>query len=231
MDFPSRIAALVAVLSFNATTARAEAPAGVASAPPARPTALAQVDGPPSLRLELRNPPSAWTPVCPLPCLEPVPLGVEYRVTGNGVRSSSVMELVAAPGQRVVVEARAGGSQGAYVGGIVLGSAGGVAILGGLFVWLANAVCGNGNECASPGSPTAETAGLAVAGVGLAAVAFGIVLTLSNPRSELTQRLVNTVAAPPAMEGPKLQAALWHANPTATLAPPAATFPVFTQRF
>ena len=52
------------------------------------------------------------------------------------------------------------------------------------------------------GEPDRETAGLAVAGVGLAAVAFGIVLTLSNPRSELTQRLVNTVAARP-HGGPK----------------------------
>jgi hypothetical protein len=130
-----------------------------------------------------------------------------------------------------LVEAREGGRESAYVGGIVLGSAGGVAIVGGLLVWLANAVCGNGNECASPGSPTAETAGLAVAGVGLAAVVGGIVLTLSNPRSELTQRLVSTVAAPPAVVDPKLQAALWHSSPATPLAPPGATFPVFTQRF
>ncbi len=164
------------------------------------------------------------------------PLGATYRVSGARLRRSPVLELEGAPGQPGSLVASEGGSTTGLVAGVVLTSAGGAAILTGLVVWLGSALCGTGDGPASSSncaSSTAETVGLAVAGVGVAAVVGGALTLAFNPHSSLKQTLVQPVAntSSPRTESRARSTLRREPERDRVGAPAVIAFPILDRRF
>ena len=185
---------------------RASTPAPPAAAPP--PQAPATMQGPPpaasivvhidtdspSLVLQAQTPGGrwdgrgGWTTVCQGSCDQPVPLGVLYRVSGDGVRSSRPFQIGGQPGGRAQLVATTA-SSGSFTTGIVLASVGGAAAVIGLSLTLLGLVvgtyCGFGVSCT--GDAGLITGGLVTTGVGVVGIVIGIVLASGNARSKVQQ--------------------------------------------
>jgi len=178
----------------NAATAALDSP--VPTAVPA--SAMVRLDAPAGATLEVRTP-TAWVPICTAPCDMQLSTLDRYRVARE-VRPSSEFTLAAPrPDERVVIHVIPA-SQGRFVAGIVATSVGGGATLAGLLIWAEAAVCGNGNECASPASPSLEAAGIGIAVAGVVTLITGLALTVPNVHSRTSQE----TAPSPRASGPSL---------------------------
>ena len=79
-----------------------------------------------------------WVPVCAAPCDRAVSPKFEYRIAGDGIRSSRAFSLSAHDGGRETLTVDEGSKSG-FVLGIVSASVGGLVMVIGLFVVLVNA--------------------------------------------------------------------------------------------
>lgn len=131
----------------------------------------------------------SWLLACEAPCDKLLPLGHEYRLVGPGVLPSGQFFLDASPGQRVAVTARTASVAG-YRGGIVLVAFGSLAIAGGLFVTLLGFIAAGNCDAYKCGTPWGEVAGGLIALAGVAGVAGGLALALSNEQSQQTQQIL-----------------------------------------
>jgi hypothetical protein len=171
----------------------------------------------------------SWFLACEAPCDKLLPLGHEYRLVGPGIVPSRPFSLDASAGQSVAISARTA-SVTRYRGGIVLVALGSVAIAGGLFVTLLGlfAASCDAEQCGPPWGLVAG--GLIVLG-GVAVVAGGIVLALTNEQSDQTQRIVFP-KPPPRPDTAWLRAPVWRdsVKDSATGAARVA-IPIFSRSF
>ncbi len=196
---------------------------------------VVRIAAPQDVTLELKSRDTrAWQPVCNAPCNVPVPLDADYRVVGEGMRSTSTFKLVDVPGRPVDVEVEPA-SKASFGGGIALLSVGGAAVVIGLTVALVGAVandtdglgCGIDNpdpsSCPSNSGNGLVTGGLVTAAVGAAALVGGIVLTVSNAHSSTRQAVASWL--PPLPGRPQVA---WTASPTDGAGEGRAVLPRFT---
>jgi hypothetical protein len=176
--------------------ATAPPPAAVAAqGPPAPAMVVVHIDtDSPDLLLQAQSPGGRWngrgewTTVCAGSCDRPLPLGVLYRVTGDGVRSSRPFEIGGQPGGHAQLMATTA-SSGSFTTGIVLASVGGAAAVIGLSLTLLGLLvgtyCGFGTSCT--GDASLLTGGLITLGLGTAGIVIGVVLAGGNARSKVQQ--------------------------------------------
>ncbi|HSQ63235.1 MAG TPA: hypothetical protein VLM85_08460 [Polyangiaceae bacterium] len=171
-----------------------QAPATVQGPPPAASIVVHVDTDSPSLVLQAQTPGGrwdgrgGWTTVCQGSCDQPVPLGVLYRISGDGVRSSRPFQIGGQPGGRAQLVATTA-SSGSFTTGIVLASVGGAAAVIGLSLTLlglfVGAYCGFGTSCT--GDAGLITGGLVTTGVGVVGIVVGIVLAAGNAHSKVDQ--------------------------------------------
>jgi hypothetical protein len=218
-------------------------------APGQLPTAVVHIEtDEPYLVLQVQSPGGRWdgrgewTTVCGGSCDRPVPLGLLYRISGDGIRSSKPFEIGAQPGSRVHLYATTG-SSGSFVTGIVVLSLGSASALIGLSLTLLGALvgayCGYGVSCS--GDAGLLTGGLITLGVGVVGIIIGAVLIGGNSRSTVTQ-VAGSNANPDALRvrwatgAPERRSPAWETARSAAGAAfgpgaTAATIPIFGTAF
>ena len=165
---------------------------GSAPAAPVPPSAVVPVhaEGPDGAELQQdATGHSDWKTVCSLPCDKQLPTGNHYRIMGEGIRASGEFTLHADSGQRDNLTV-VGGSKGLFtlgVVGIVVGSALlPIGLLTALVGYSEKALydpsIGNTND----GSGTI-TVGWTLALIGLAGGIAGLVLTINNSKTTVSQ--------------------------------------------
>ncbi len=163
-----------------------------------------------------------WVTVCSAPCDKAVSPQYDYRISGDGIRSSRVFSLSARGGEHETLTVDEG-SRGGFVLGIVGASVGGVVMIVGLFVVLVNATA-NLVDQTTGGSPnrSGEDLGWGISAVGLAGVIGGVVLLASNSKSGVTQSSASSVGSLPSNPWapvPAFRDALRESIPKAAFAP------------
>jgi hypothetical protein len=146
------------------------------TAPPAK-TAVVHIESERSVRLEALSGEKSYSFVCTSPCDKAVDLGAQYRIAGDGVRTSRAFSIEGQQGQRIVIEVDPG-SKAAFVGGIVLVSLSPVVSIVGLLIWALNSV---------DGSEGGRTVGIGIALGGLLGLTGGIIMIATNASTKQTQ--------------------------------------------
>lgn len=204
-----------------------------AAAPPA--SATPEAAGAPSVVVHIEGSETAqlqrdangnhreWVTVCSAPCDKAVSPQYDYRISGDGIRSSRVFSLSARGGEHETLTVDEG-SRGGFVLGVVSASVGGLVMVIGLFVVLVNAtaslVDGSSGMSSSP-DRSGETLGWGISAVGLAGIIGGVVLIASNARSGVTQSSTSVSLLPssPWTPVPAFKDALRESIPKAAFAP------------
>jgi hypothetical protein len=164
-------------------------------APPPPPSAIiaVHVDGPDGAELQQDAGNDDWKTVCQVPCDKQLPTGRNYRIMGEGIRASGDFTLHADAGQRETITV-SGGSKNLHtlgIVGIVLGST--VAGIGLLTVLGGYAIQAGYNSDRALGIPNSNdgsgtiAVGWTMTLVGLAAGIGGLVLTLNNSKTTVSQ--------------------------------------------
>jgi hypothetical protein len=164
------------VPSFAGLVVAAVVAADPAFADAPSPVVPVHIDSPRPVKLETRVP--RWHPLCESPCDQRLPVDVEYRITGDGMRASDKFRPVARDGEEVVVSVAPGGTKGGHVAGLIL------TIVGGTMLGVAG-MCTLVGFVAGAGEQGLILCG-GIAGAGAGALIPGIVLMASNPATEAT---------------------------------------------
>jgi hypothetical protein len=182
-----------------------------------------------------------WALVCQSPCDRWLPMEGGYRVSGPGLRSSTMFALGGTNGGRVDLDVDPA-SKGAFVGGIVATSVGYGVVPVGLLLMLVGAIV-NSTDCdfdtgtsgSSAGCSGSSGSGLVLAGgitalVGAVVGTIGVVELASNVHSNVAQTVSDRQSSPPV----SVRLPAWGDTTTAARAvAPAApmTVPVYTLTF
>jgi hypothetical protein len=174
---------------------------------------------------------TAWVQACTSPCNAELPLGDTYRITGNGVPASAPFTLEGPPGGLVDITV-APASNAGMIGGGFLAATGATVGFVGLVLTLAGqvqlSVRNSETHTIPPDQARSErNAGLVTMLVGAAVTAGGLLLCVSNGKTDVTQSASS--AAPPPEPRPVdafLRQPTWVASRPETA---AATFPAVFQ--
>jgi len=237
-----------AIIEWSRIERIEQAPAGYApgqapAAPPLPPPPAGRVwvhiESDRELLVEGLGHESGWQHMCSSPCDMELPLDLEYRLLGDGVRPSQPFRLQALAGQHEVIDVTAA-SKGGYVGGVTLVGIGSVLIGLGLIVLafgaLQNSVggtCPDGisTGCGSPGNGTEAVGGI-MALVGAAGLVGGIVLTVNNSRTSAKQSIAQP--GPRARlgdDGAWVRLPMWHDASAQRSLPTPQLSPIFSRSF
>jgi hypothetical protein len=142
------------------------------------------VDSPEAVDLQRRGDShEQFETICTSPCDTPIPADGTYRISGDAVRSSR--HFVFGDDLRPRTIHVQPSSSTAFVGGILLSSAGLVA-LNVAALWVIATAFGDGPGPADNGGNGARIGIACTAGAGVVALVAGLVLTLSNKRSDVS---------------------------------------------
>lgn len=130
-----------------------------------------------------------WTKICESPCDVALPLHRVYRVDGPGVRPSAPFHLQGRDGGAVDVHVSARHSTDFYIG-VTATAAGGTATLVGLTGWYVSAL-GDSIENGLSGRSERNTQmpWIGVTAVGVGVLASGLVILLTNRRTQTSQEM------------------------------------------
>jgi hypothetical protein len=207
-------------------------PAPTPAGPPAPPPAMipVHVEGPEGAELQRAAGSDGWKTVCNLPCDKQLPTGTHYRIAGEGLRTSADFTLEADAGQRETMSVN-GGSKGLHTLGIVGIIVGATATPIGLLVALVGYAIRGGCDltlggCSNDGSGTIA-AGWTLTAIGVGSLIGGIILTVNNSKTTVSQQ-VTTGAAPEAFK----RTPTWReAGAVDRSVPPAFGIPILSGTF
>jgi len=187
---------------------------------------------------------TSWVQACTSPCNQELPIGDMYRVTGNGVAASKEFRLEASPGSTVDIAVDPQSTGGMVLGGFL---AGGGALVGYVGMLVALVAATDANRCYDFSTTTsgcqsrkedaedARNGGLIAMGIGAAATVGGILIFLSNAKTDISQTAGRGESSGAASQHGPLDAFVrkptWRnvsSAERAAAAPPAA-FPVLFQ--
>jgi hypothetical protein len=149
---------------------------------PDRPTALVHIESDAPVLLELRDD-HRWIAVCIAPCEGRVPLLGDYRITGDGVRTSDPFRLNRTADRHVSLNVKTASSAG-HLGAILTTALGGATAFVG-WIWVL-ATLGSVSNGSGPDSGRLAS-GIAVGSAGLAAVVVGVALLAGYPNTNVKQ--------------------------------------------
>ncbi len=192
----------VAVVRWDAITRVERATrVDVKAPPPAVPTtvqtagagqALVHIETDKPLQVETHIIGREWRFACDAPCDIALDLDKAYRIIGDGVRPSPTFRIAAAPGGRVVLDV-ATASKSGLVGGIVMASVGApLMLIGGVIV----AVGGLSSASGLSTGDGEKKSGWIVFGIGAGGLVGGVILILTNARTNVVQSNGNTLVRP-----------------------------------
>jgi hypothetical protein len=202
----------------------------------ASPTAFVHIEADADVLLQSISPGSGrWTTVCAAPCDAALPLDHEYRLIGEGIRSSRAFGLSANPGQHVLIHVSTGSKAG-FAGGLAMASIGVAAVAVGLVVLAFGALgCESTDEfgnCIGSSDSSTETVGGVIALVGVAVMVGGIILLATNARTHETQSVGALLETPARPETAWLRAPIWHDSVRdSSAAPKGMGFPLLSRSF
>jgi hypothetical protein len=186
---------------------------------------LVHIDSPRPVSLQRRSPDGRiFVEVCSSPCDRDVVASGTFRVVGSGVRGSKPFELEAMTEERVFITVDPA-STGWFVGGIILTSLGGVALIVGLVV----AAIGSATSSSEGGGDSTTSAGLGITGVGILATVSGLVALVSNVRS--TASVSSVQSTDTGDTSASLRRPIWLAPTPSPMPPRTPTVPIFTATF
>ncbi|MDF2691950.1 MAG: uncharacterized protein K0S65_333 [Labilithrix sp.] len=140
---------------------------------------------------------SGWVQACTSPCNQELPIGDSYRITGNGVASSSEFRLDANPGGAVDLAVDPPSTGGMVGGGFLAGGGATAAYVGLLMALVGAAQSHDYNDC-SFGTSTycadrredgeeLRNAGLITMGVGAALTVGGLLIFIASAKTDISQ--------------------------------------------
>jgi hypothetical protein len=184
---------------------------------------MVHIDSPSPVELQVTHgEKDDWQTVCSSPCDQAFPAHGTYRITGDGARPSHSFTLSAMHGRADLVVNPS--SSGWFVGGIVMLSVGGAALVVGAVIGLIAEITSTVDKSGT--SSQIEATGWTVAGVGAIGLIAGIVAMASNGHSSVELR--DAGAAPAAPQ----HAATWRDAPAFEVAvPPAIAVPILSGSF
>jgi hypothetical protein len=94
------------------------------------PVGVVHIDAPQQVTLEINQAGSGWVGLCDSPCDRPVPLNAAYRITGGGIRDSSVFQIDPLVRTTLQVEPTSSAARAIAVVLTVVGGAGLLPIIG-----------------------------------------------------------------------------------------------------
>jgi hypothetical protein len=167
------------------------------------------------------GPKDDWQTVCSSPCDQSFPAHGTYRIAGSGTRPSHSFTLSATHGRADLVVNPS--SSGWFVGGIVMLSVGGAALLVGAFIGLIADLTSKVDTSGT--SSQIESTGWTVAGVGAIGLIAGIVAVASNSQSGVELHDAGTTPA-------AQHVATWRdASAFERVVPPAVAVPILNGSF
>lgn len=220
---------------------RAGAPANAGAAPKApradAVTAWVHVESDRPVRIE-REPADGhgreWDAICTSPCDAEVPLGLQVRIAGDGIRNSKPFMLNARAGERVELVVNTG-TRGGFVGGIVLTSVGPVVSLIGAVVLVAASQVDQLNAETSIGTvqQQSNTGGAKAVGVvlvigGIAMTIGGILMLTGNAHTHVQEEPMSGAPRP---QDAWLRAPTWREDRTGDALPRTFDAPLFHTTF
>jgi hypothetical protein len=183
------------------TTTPAETPAPVVAAPVKPSTASAPptvLTGSVHVRMEGDNDAvleqdhgGAWAVVCSATCDRDLPLEPQYRINGNGVRTSGAFKLQGKPGDQITLHLNTA-SSGGFSGGVTMALLGGLTATVGFWGMYAALLSensydyGNGYGSSNDHSGTVAAFGITTL-VGAAIGTIGLVMAVSNEKTKIVQ--------------------------------------------
>ena len=213
------VLSIVAVASLVPAVARADA----------RTHAFVHLAGADTATLERRSPRGGWETVCYTPCNQELPLGVEYRIAGDGLRTSSPFFLDRDK-PRIELDAGAATTRGHHAGIALVAVGGGAAAVGLALIsaafyaqWENDQIFGAFGRDA-PLDMGYVLAGIVTAAFGTALAVSGIVMAAAHGKSSVEQVAYEPAVAP---RSPTWREAA--SGPTITVRP--TTFSLFSGRF
>lgn len=156
---------------------------------------------------------NAWVQACASPCDEELPLGDQYRVTGNGIALSKEVSLGGSPGGVVTLTVDPPSMGGMVMGGLISGAGITTGYVGMLFVLVSL-------DNNSSRYEKYRTSGLVAMGLGAVATVGGLVMFLVSAKTDII----------PSSSGGTKDAfrrdPWWRPTEPTTAALPAAQYPV-----
>jgi hypothetical protein len=184
-----------------------------------------------------------WAVVCSAPCDKQLSTGYWYRISGGGIRASKQFALQGTPGQRETLTVSPA-SKGWFIVGVVAVPVGAIVAYFGLIFGLVGSAASWATESTANGTQTTQApAGLAATGwtmfaLGAVAAVGGLVLTIANWKTGVSQdigggKAASTASAAPASDAwTRLPTPMWRETPPEQAAvPPAVAFPVLSGSF
>jgi hypothetical protein len=180
----------------------------------------------------------AWKTVCTAPCDRPLPTNYEYRITGDGIRTSRAFALEGQVGERLVLSVSAR-SSATRTGGLVMTIAGAAALFASLVVFVDAAskqrteddAAALADRPARDVSSSEDTAGLVLLVAGAAVTAVGVVLFARSSSSKVAQLVAGTALRGPAIVPTRAAGLLgWHETTGPRPAIPTM-FPIWSASF
>lgn len=136
----------------------------------------------------------AWETACTSPCDHELPLDVNYRVTGSGVRTSGAFRLLAKPGEHVTLNVNTGSST-AFDGGVAMALLGGITATVGFWGWYVVLINNSEYEYDyNDGYYTSQSHHISpvpwaiTMGVGAAVGTVGLILAVANEKTKVAQQ-------------------------------------------
>ncbi len=130
----------------------------------------------------------AWAQVCSGACGRDLPLGVAYRITGSGVKTSGSFHLLGKPGDHVVLHLNTA-SSAAFSGGVTMAVLGGLAATIGFWGTLIATSANTDDSDYSYEEPhdNSVVPWVVTTLVGAAVGTIGLVMAVSNEKTKVTQ--------------------------------------------
>jgi hypothetical protein len=178
-----------------------------------------------------------WRTVCTAPCDKQLPTAYWYRIVGNGIKTSKEFSLEAPTGGHETITVN-GANKTWFIIGVIAMPVGGIVAYIGLLVGLVGSIGSTtstavGDTQSKQISDSTAATGWTMLGIGAAAAVGGLILTIANWRTGVSQDVAGQQTG-------SLQSDAWRrvpsptwkdASPEQKALPPAVAFPVWSGRF
>ncbi len=168
-----------------------------------------------------------WSLLCPAPCDAEVMRDYEYRITGDGVRTSATFKLEGRPAGKTTL-AVSPASKGAFTTGVAMASAAPVVFLGGAALLL-HGFLQSWPDGSTPGSTALMETGGVIALSAAGGFVTGLFMLAFNASTSVAQ---NVPAPPPRRTEPSQPVPTWPRESSAgPYLPPVPTLSILTRSF
>lgn len=218
-------------------TASTTPPTPPGTVPAEKSLVTVHIEGPDDVQLEQDTTgQDDWAVVCSGTCDRSLSTAYWYRVSGGGIKASSQFSLHGQPGSKVTLNVSPA-SKGWFIAGLIAIPVGGIIAYIGLVLGVVGSAASDasstaGSNQAFRGSSDVAATGWTMLAVGGLAAVGGLVLTISNWKTGVTQDLAAKTPTPSSDAALRLPTPTWREpGVEARTLPPAWSMPVLSGSF